>query len=276
MGFESFAVVFGGVCCALVGSWAYFRRYQLPRVPIGVMNLTDVAVMVVAAVALPLLYLLLPIWLVGAFLILAALSVLYATFQPALPARWAIWLVALALPLWDGLAALRMGTAQNTFFAINDLVLILLAVGIANLWAQSGARARDMALLGVALAVYDYIATARSPLMLTLVERLAALPLAPALAWTSGGATLSIGLGDLLLASVFPMVLRKAYGRTAGLMALALAICVIGVLLAFPSRAGFPVMVILGPLTAAQYVLSRWRRGPERTTKRYLLQEPIH
>jgi hypothetical protein len=276
MEFESFLVVFGGAVCALLGAWIYFRRYQLLRVPIGVMNLTDIAVMVVAVVALPFLYLLLPIWLVGAFLFLTALSVLYAVCQPALRARWIIWLVALALLLLDGLAASRIGTTQNAFFAINDLVLILLTVGIANLWAQSGAKARDMALLGVALAIYDYLATVRSPLMMTLVDRLATLPLAPVVAWNTDGATLSIGLGDLLLASVFPLVLRKAYGRTAGLVALALAICVIGVLLAFPSRTGFPVMLVLGPVTAAQYILSRWRRGPERTTKRYLLGETIH
>jgi len=276
MEIEPFAVVFGTAVFALLGAWIYFRRYQLPRVPIGVMNLADIAVMVVAVVALPFLYLVLPIWLVGAFLFLTALSVLHALFQPAFQARWMVWLVALTLLLLDCLTAYRMGTAQNVFFAINDLVLILLTVGISNLWAQSGAKARDMALLGMALAIYDYLATARSPLMTTLIDRLATLPLAPVIAWTSGGARLSIGLGDLLLASVFPLVLRKAYGRTAGLIALALALCLIGVLLAFPSRTGFPVMLVLGPLTAVQYILSRWRRGPERTTKRYLLEETIH
>jgi hypothetical protein len=114
------------------------------------------------------------------------------------------------------------------------------------------------------------------PIHGVVIRGLATLPLAAVIAWTSGGATLSIGLGDLLLASVFPLVLRKAYGRMAGLVAFALAMCVIGVLLAFPSRTGFPVMLVLGPLTAAQYILSRWRRGPERTTKRYLLEETIH
>jgi hypothetical protein len=202
--------------------------------------------------------------------------VLYAACQPALRVRWVIWLVALALLLLDALAASRMGTARNAFFAINDLVLILLTVGIANLWAQSGAKARDMALLGLALAIYDYLATARSPLMMTLVDRLATLPLAPVIAWNSGGATLSLGLGDLLLASVFPPVLRKAYGRTSGLVGLALAMCVIGVLLAFPSRTGFPVILVLGPLMAALCLVCRGRHGPERTTKRYLLEETIH
>jgi hypothetical protein len=276
MKIESFVVVFGGAVFALLGAWIYFRRYQLPRVPIGVMNLTDVAVMVLAVVALPFLYLLLPIWLVGACLFLSALSVLYAVCQPPLRVRWAIWLVTLALLLLDGLAAYRMGAAQTVFFAINDLVLILLTVGITNLWAQSGAKARDMALLAVALAIYDYLATARTALMTTLIDRLATLPLMPVIAWNTDGATLSIGLGDLLLASVFPLVLRKAYGRTAGLVALALAISIIGLLLVFPSRTGFPVMLVLGPVTAAQYVLWRWRRGPERTTKRYLLEETIH
>jgi hypothetical protein len=37
----------------------------------------------------------------------------------------------------------------------------------------------------------------------------------------------------------------------------------------------FPVMIVLGPLMVGQYIY--WRRlGPERTTRQYLLAEPIH
>ena len=35
------------------------------------------------------------------------------------------------------------------------------------------------------------------------------------------------GLGDVLLATVFPLVMRKAYGRLAGLLAMSLALLAI-------------------------------------------------
>lgn len=275
MGLAPFLVVLGTAACALVASWLYFRRFQLSRPPIGVTNIRDIAIMIIAIVALPFLYLFLPIWMVATFLLLSALSVLYFTFKPALRAQWTIWLTALALLLLDGGAVYVFSAQQNSFFALNNLVLLLLVVGVANLWAQSGVKARDMVLLGVALAIYDFFATAQSLLMITLIERLSNLPLAPIIAWNGEGATLLLGLGDLLLASVFPLVMRKAFGRAAGLVALALALITIGILLAHPIRQGFPVMVVLGPLMAAQYLYWRWRRGGEWTTRQYLLEEPL-
>ena len=275
MGRVSFVVVFGCVIFALAGSWMYFRRYQLSRPPLGVMNLWDIAVMILAIIALPFLYLALPVWVVTTLLLLTALSVLYFTAQPLLHARWAIWIAAVFLLLTDCAAVYLLGDQQNTFFAINNLVLIFLVVGIANLWAQSGVKARDMVVLGVALAVYDFVATAQSPLMAALIDRLSGLPLAPIIAWNSDGATLSLGLGDMLLAAVFPLVMRKAFGRLAGLISLVLALGTIGVVLAFPSRQGFPVMVVLGPLMALQYIYWCWQRGQERTTMQYLRENPV-
>ena len=223
--------------------------------------------MILAIIALPFLYLSLPVWVVETLLLLTALSVLYFTAQPLLRARWAIWIAVVFLLLIDCAAVYLLGDQQNSFFAINNLTLIILVVGIANLWAQSGVKARDMVVLGVALAVYDFVATAQSPLMNLLINRLSNLPLAPIIAWRSEGATLSLGLGDLLLAAVFPLVMRKAYGLTAGWAALAIALGTIGVVLAFPPRQGFPVMVILGPLMALQYIYWSWQRGQERTTE---------
>jgi hypothetical protein len=251
MGLATFFVVFGDAVCALMGSWLYFRRYQLPRPPIGVITMRDIAIMIAAVVTLPFLYPVLPVWVVAAFLLLSALSVLYFTLLPALRVRWLVWLVALALLLLDAATFYVFSARQDSFFVVNNLVLLILIVGIANLWTQSGVRARDMVILGIALAIYDFIATTQSPLMITLLDRLSSLPLAPIVAWNGEGATLMLGLGDLLLAAVFPLVMRKAFGRTAGLIALAFALGAVGVLLAHPVHEGFPVMVVLGPLMAA-------------------------
>ena len=267
-------VVLGCVACALVGSWAYFRRYQVSRPPIGVFNGRDLVIMVPLLILVPLLYLILPLWLTAALLLLVALSILSFTWEPLLPARWAIWPVAVTLLVVDCGAAF-MGTQQNAFFAVNDIVLLMMVVGMTNLWAQSGMKARDTALFGIILAPYDYITTVHLPLMGELLTRLSALPLAPLVAWSSAHTMPSIGLGDLLLASVFPLVMRKAYGRLAGLVALFLALATIGALLALPMPSGFPLMVVLGPLMGLQYLYWRRQRGQERTTWHYLLEEPM-
>ena len=271
----SYYVVLGCVVGVLLGSWAYFRRYQVSRPPIGVFNLKDIALMVLLIILLPLLYLILPLWLAATLLLLVALSILYFAWEPVLQARWAIWLAALTLLAVDSAAAFLLGTRQNDFFAVNNMVLLLMVVGAANLWAQSGMKARDAALLGAFLALYDFIATSRLPLMSDLVTRLSGLPLAPLVAWSSEHTTWGIGLGDLLLAAVFPLVMRKAFGRPAGVVALVLALAAIGTLLALPLQGLFPVMVVLGPLMVLQYLYWRRRRGWERTTWQYLQKEPL-
>jgi hypothetical protein len=91
------------------------------------------------------------------------------------------------------------------------------------------------------------------------------------------GDWLGIGLGDLVLAAVFPLVMRKAFGRTAGIAAMLIGLGAIGLLILgvlFSSVEIFPVMVILGPLMALQYAYWRQRR-PERTTWQYLQAEPM-
>jgi hypothetical protein len=95
--------------------------------------------------------------------------------------------------------------------------------------------------------------------------------------WVSGS-WLSLGLGDLLLAAVFLLVMRKAFGRTAGILAMITGICAISLLtlsVAFglPAKA-FPVMVVLGPLMVLQYFGWCRRRRNERTTREYMQAEP--
>src|SRR4051794_24786385 len=90
-------VIVTHTAAAILLSWGYFRRYVVTRPPIGVFNLWDIAIMMGGIVLVPYLYLILPIWLVVSLLTLALLSVLYVMWEPILQARWAIWLVTLAL-----------------------------------------------------------------------------------------------------------------------------------------------------------------------------------
>src|SRR5215216_2911911 len=136
-------------------SWAYFRRYLLARPPIGVFGLGDVALMVGVIILIPFLYLALPLWFVAGILALGMLSILYFTLEPVLRSRWALWLVVLALLGADVWSNLRFGAGSVPFLLLNNTVLVLGVVGVSNLWAQSGMKARDMAVLAGALAVYD-------------------------------------------------------------------------------------------------------------------------
>jgi hypothetical protein len=275
MAYLSYIVVLGGAVCSILGGWAYFRHFQVSRPPIGVFTLQDLTLMILFIVLVPFLYLVLPLWFAAALLLLATLGILYFTWEPVLHAHWTTWLVVCALLAADLGAAFLLGARSNGFLAVNDAVLVVMVVGIGNLWAQSGMKARDASLLGVFLAVYDILATSLLPLTSTLFSHLAGLPLAPLLSWGSGRGALGIGLGDLLLATVFPLVLRKAFSRCAGLIAIGLTLGVMSTLLALPLRGVFPVMVVLGPLMGLQYLFWRRYRGRERTTWQYLQEEPL-
>lgn len=276
----AFFVVFGQAAGAVLLGWLFFRRFAVTRPPIGVFNRGDTLIVIGAVILLPAVYLALPGWLTAALLGLGTLSVLYAVWEPVLRARWAIWLLSLALLVADAGAALVRGTTSAPYLLVNDVVLVVAVVGVANLWAQSGMRARDAALLTGALTLYDLIATGFSSMTLTLITRLAELPFSPLLAWDLDRpeAGLGLGIGDLLVATLVPLVMRKAFGRTAGRMAVASVLITIGgMLVLLDSRLigdGIPALVALGPVLLAQYAYWARRRGSERSTWQYLQAEP--
>jgi hypothetical protein len=281
-------VVFAHTAAAMLLGWLYFRGYAIQRPPIGVFNLWDVAFMLTGIVVLPYLYLWLPLWFVAGLLGLGALSILYFLLEPVLRTRLLIWLIVGGVLVADVGATWWFGGQSLAFFAVNNLVQLLVVVGVTNSWAQSGMKARDAAILGAALIAYDFLFTSVLTLMTNLFTRLAGLPFAPMVVWPYHSGLpfpadtitwLGIGLGDLLLATVFPLVMRKAYGRRAGLTALGLGLGAIVVVM-LRSWLGvdipmFPVMVVLGPLMGLQYLYWRRRCGPERTTWQYRQAEPL-
>jgi hypothetical protein len=273
------AVILGGVLAGMLLSMLYFRRCVVARPPIGVINLWDVAVLLAAVVVVPYLYLGLPPWLMMALLALGIAGLLYELLAPSLrraaPAVAATVLIMAA----DIFVAWRWGTEGMPFFVVNNCILIAVVVGFSNLWAQGGMPARALAILVGALTLYDFIFTERLSLMGDLFGGLAALPFAPILAWPiRDGHWLGLGLGDLIIVTLAPLVLRKAYGRSAGTAAIAantLAVALLLLLVALGVRASFPVMVLLGPLIVLQYFYWNRRRGAERTTRQYLQAEPL-
>jgi hypothetical protein len=259
---------------ALLLRWLYFRRYPLKRPPLGVLNLWDIALILVGVLAIPYFYLLLPRWAVAGLLGLGAVGIGYQLAEPLFRQTAGRWLFVLALAGVDLLALRHYGAGSQPFLWVNNLLQITVVVGVSNLWAQSGLKARDGAILGAALMIYDLIFTSVLPLMGDLFQQLQGLSFAPQVGWPlADGRVLAIGLGDLLLAAVFPLVMRKAYGRQAARLALLLTVAALAVVLllpvVLPTLAIFPVMIVLGPLMVGQVWYWRQRLPAERTTWAY-------
>ena len=272
-------IVFAGGALAACLSWLYFRRCVITRPPIGVFNLRDVAILMTAIAVIPYVYLELPLVVVAGVLTVTVTSILYFTLEPVLRRRLAVLGVAAVTVGGDIALATTLGTTSSAFLALNNALMVVAVVGVANLWAQSGMGAREVTVLAAVLAVYDFVATSELTLMTDLISRLSDIPFVPFLAWdTASGDGLGVGLGDLLLLSAFPLAMRKSFGRTAGLWGLGIGLTVLaGVLLVIELGAidsAIPVMVVLGPLMVAQYRF--WdRRLAQRTTWQYLRAEPL-
>lgn len=266
------AVVTALVAVTMAGAVAYLRRVRVQRAPVGVYTLRDVVVMSVVLVVLPPLYLHLPTAAVAAVLGLVAGFVAHFTLQPLL-GRAAVPLVAAVLAADLALAQLHDADGHHpAFLVVNDLLLVLLVVGVVNLYVQSGMRARQVAAFAGGLVVYDYLATVAFPVMVEFFTRVASMPFTPVLGWGSGDDALGVGLGDVLVASLWVAAVEKGFGRRAALVAALLgAGAALGIALAFWSGLldeVVPVMVVLGPLVLVQYAVLR--RRPERTTAAYL------
>jgi hypothetical protein len=269
----SLVVVAGCVAGTLLLGWGYFARCALTRPPLGVVNGWDVGAMIGGIVVAPLLYIGVAGALATAILGGSVLGLLYAVAEPLVRARWALWLAVLAL---EG-AALGAGLGQfgPITWAINDGVISVVVVGLANLWAQGGMSARAMTVLAAFLTLYDVVATSWLPLTTQLTAQLGSGPFAPVVGWGTGRHHLELGLGDLVLATLFPLVMRKAFGDTAGAAALALAlVTLIGLLVAVSIEVSthamvLPVMAVLGPVMIVDYICCARRCGGEQTTVEY-------
>jgi hypothetical protein len=257
-----FVILVSMTACA-VGGWWYFRHVQMPRPPIGVFTLSDVVIVFVLIVLIPLLYLWLPNWMLMFLLVPCALSLVYAVLEP-LKHHGMVWLVTLGLVGADLASGLVLGTQHPIHQGLNNIFVILSVISIANTWAQAGMKARDAAVLAALLIIYDFFATAQHSLMSNLFARLQTLPLAPVIVWTQAGQHAAIGLGDLLMLTVFPLTMHKGFGTRAGLVALITGLGSVAGLAILQLAGIFPVMVVLSPLIVVQYLV--WRRyAPERS-----------
>ncbi|MFJ9610086.1 hypothetical protein ACIRS1_27465 [Kitasatospora sp. NPDC101176] len=254
----------------------YLARVRMPRPPVGVYTGGDVAVLCAGVVIAPLLYSALPGAAVSAVFGLVCCLAAQFTLAPLLAAAglratpWS-WTAALTATAATALAALtgHPGAAR----AGSDALIAVAVVGVANLWTQSGLRSAHTAALAAVLTGYDLAATTLTDTTTRFFEQVQDRPFAPMLALTGGPHPVAVGLGDLLLLVLYPLVAAKAHGRTAAacaalaglLTTTAVSTCfALGLL-----TSGFPLLTALGPLIVAQHLYWRRRSGGERTTARW-------
>jgi hypothetical protein len=247
----------------------YFLRVEVDRPPVGVYTLGDVMVMMTAVLVIPVVYLALPSSAVATVLGLMTVFAIQITLAPLLSGRVAL-LVAFGAAALDLVLFLSASTAATAW---NNALLLILVIGVCNLYVQSGIKARDVAVFASLLAGYDLVATTLLPTMGDFLRKVIDLPFAPVFAGWGGPDPVVIGLGDVLMFVLWTLVSFKAFGRDAGWLAAGASLALAATLV-LAMRTGlltepFPVMVPAGPLMALQYLFWRRVRGPERTMAAY-------
>ncbi|MFC8077471.1 hypothetical protein ACFUN8_18290 [Streptomyces sp. NPDC057307] len=275
----STAIALVGLNCAVaaitVAGAGYFARVRMPRPPVGKYELPDVAVMTAVVVAAPLVYLALPRTAVAVVFGLVLCAALQFTLAPLIGGgrAWAASALSVAVTAVCAFADLPVAVTVLT-----DVLLAVAVVGVANMWAQSGMRSVHAAWFAGALCCYDLVATGLTSVMDRFAAQVMGLPFAPLLAVTQGRPPVALGLGDLLLLVLFPLVAVKAFGRAAGVLAAVVGLAVsAGVSLLFGLGAltgAFPLLTALGPLIVLQHVLWSRAKGGERTTAEWRAGTP--
>jgi hypothetical protein len=284
--FEVTVVTIGAMAtsiCAL----QYLRRLRLERPAIGVFNGRDIAILVTFLAILPEIYQHLPRWAVTCLLTITFAASLSIGYRPLLKPG-PLWLgvgVLLGANIW--LARTMLGTVfgWQLFWAEGDIIMLLGAVAVANLYVQGGMQLRHVGWFALILAVYDSVFTTFLPLTNALVQDFLGYPLDPSMGFRLGLYNAAVGLGDLLIYALFMTAAYKAYGRQAALVALAL-ILVFGAVL--PSLAPLfinyvdprsdiviPVQTWFGPVAFLGYLWMKRRYGTERTIQEFLASDDV-
>ena len=140
-----------------------------------------------------------------------------------------LWLgigLLIGLNIWMGNNLLGTVLGWQLFWAENDVIVLLAAVSVANLYVQGGMKLRHVAWFALVLAGYDVVFTSIWPVTNELVEEFLGYPLDPSIGMRWGFDNAAIGLGDLLVYALFVLAAFKAYGRRAGQIALAVVVVV--------------------------------------------------
>jgi hypothetical protein len=284
--FQQTATEFGVVlvCVALVslGAVYYFRRVRMERPPIGTFNGRDIVILLAFIVALPFVYGYLPLWLITCLLVLTFTSSLYLGYKPVL-GRARTWLgigLLIGLNVWTSHHLMGTTAGWQLWWAELSVLVGLGAIAVSNLYVQGGMKLQYVAWFALALAAYDIVFATVLPLTDELVAGYLAHPLDPLMGMRFGIDNYGVGLGDLLVYSLFMVASYKAYGVKAARIAFGLILVFGALVTAFiPFALNFldqqldllvPSQALFGPAAFLCYLWMKHRWGRERTMAEYL------
>jgi hypothetical protein len=277
-----FGVIVIGVSLVTGGALLYFKRVRMDRPPIGTFNGRDIVILLAFISALPFLYGYLPYWLITTLLVITFASSLYIGYHQVIGTGWT-WLgigLLIGLNVWTSHHLMGTTLGWQLWWAELTLLVGLGAISVSNLYVQGGMKLRYVAWLAVGLAVYDIIFATILPLTDQLVAGYLAYPLDPLLGMRFGIDNYGVGLGDVLVYSLFLVAAYKAYGPKAARIAYGLILVMGAFVTAFiPFLLNFldtqldllvPSQALFGPAAFICYLWMRRRYGPERTMAEYL------
>jgi hypothetical protein len=278
-------VIMTGVIVVCGGALVYFRRVRMERPAIGTFNARDVVILLVFIGVLPFVYGWLPVPLVTCLLVLTFASALHIGYRPLL-GPVGIWLgigVLFGLNIWSSNHIMGTLPGWQVWFVEQGVLVVLAAIAVCNLYLQGGMKLRHVAWLALALAGYDVLFAAYYPLTGRLIARYLTHPLTPLLGIRLGYFDYAVGLGDLLVYSLFFVAAYKAYGARAATVAAAVIVVMGGFATAFvPFLFNFtnsnldvlvPAQSLFGPAAFVTYLWMKRHYGREHTMVEYLASQ---
>jgi hypothetical protein len=212
--FLAISVALAGTILTIALAVLYLRFVRMDRPAIGTFNGVDIVVVFGFIVVLPLLYLILPLTPLLVILGVTLTSAMVFGLRPVIgpTATWIVVAIVISANVWMGRTVLGTVTGWQLFWLENDLLVVCAAVTTANLYVQGGMRLRHVAWFGLVLAAYDAVFTFVWPVTNTLAQRFIGYPFDPSVGFRVGIYNATIGLGDLLIYSLFVIAALKAYG----------------------------------------------------------------
>ena len=283
-----FTVAGTGAVVTSAGALAYLRRVRLERPAIGCFNSRDIRILFTFIVLLPLLYVLLPHWALTGFLSITFASALSIGLRPLL-SPGALWLTVgtlIGASIWLSRTMLGTVWGWQLSWLEGDLLVVLAAVAVANLYVQGGMRLKHVSWFALVLGGYDLLFTTVLPVNSHLAEEFLGWPLDPSFGMRFGLYNATIGVGDLLVYALFLIAAFKAYGRLAGRVAMALivvfgvaAVCVaplvLNTFITARTDVAIPAQTLFGPAAFVAYLWLRRRYGRERTMQEFLASDDV-
>ena len=278
-------VILTGVTLVCAGALAYFRRVRMERPAVGTFNGRDVVTLLVLIGVLPFVYGWLPVPFVTVLLCITFASALYIGYRPLL-GPVGIWVgigLLIGFDIWSSNHVMGTIAGWQLWYSEQTIVVLLSAIAVSNLYVQGGMKLRHVAWLSLGLACYDVLFASYYPLTGRLLARYITHPLTPVVGMRFGEVDYAVGLGDLLVYSLFFVAAYKAYGKWAATIAAGVIAVMGGFATAFIpyvfnlTNANLDVLIpaqsLFGPAAFVTYLWMKRHYGRERTMAEYLASQ---